>query len=175
VLEVAAGSGEHCVHFAMRAVNVRFQPSDPDPVHRASIDAWARHLGLDNVAPALDLDVMQDGWWPTLEAEDVALVYCANMIHIAPWAATLGLLRGAGALLGEGERLVLYGPFLERDVETAASNVAFDESLRARDPEWGIRRLEDVEEIAAGHGLVREARHAMPANNLLVVFSKHGG
>jgi hypothetical protein len=174
VLEIASGSGEHCMHFALRAVRVHFQPSDPDPAHRASIDAWARHLGLDNVAPALDLDVTADGWWQVLDAQDVALVYCANMIHIAPWAAALGLLRGAGALLGEGERLVLYGPFLRADVETAPSNRAFDDSLRERDPAWGIRALEDVEAAAAEHGLAREALHAMPANNLLVVFSKRG-
>lgn len=175
VLEIASGTGEHCVHFALRAVGVHFQPSDPDPNHRASIDAWARHLDLDNVAPALELDVAQDGWWRALDAQDVGLVYCANMIHIAPWAAALGLLRGAGALLGEGERLVLYGPFLRADVETAPSNLAFDESLRARDPGWGIRALEDVEAAAAEHGLVRESVHDMPANNLLVVFSKRAG
>ena len=174
VLEIASGSGEHCVHFALRDIRVRFQPSDPDAAHRASIDAWAQHLHLDNVAPALDLDVTAEGWWHALAGVDVAFVYCANMIHIAPWAACLGLLEGAGQLLASGERLVLYGPFTQAGVETAPSNVSFDESLKARDPAWGVRALEDVEAEARAHDLERTATHAMPANNLLVVFEKRG-
>jgi len=174
VLEIASGTGEHCAHFAARRPDVTFQPSDPDPRHLASVDAWTRHLGLSNVRPAIGLDVTRDADWDPVAEAGVELVFCANMIHIAPWPAALGLLRGAGRLLAEGGRLVLYGPFLEREVRTSVSNLAFDESLRARSPAWGIRALEDVAAAAAEHGLEREARHAMPANNLLVVFSKRG-
>ena len=172
LLEIASGSGEHCVHFAALAPHVVFQPSDPDPKHRASIDAWVRHLSLDNVRPALDLDVRQGDWWEKLGSSPVSLVYCANMIHISPWSATLGLLEGAGQLLEPGARLVLYGPFFQAGVETATSNVAFDESLRARDPDWGLRSLEDVEAAASLQGLVRQGLHAMPANNLMLVLLK---
>lgn len=170
VLEIASGSGEHTVHFAAAAPTVTFQPSDIDARHRESIDAWAAHARLGNVRPAIDLDVTLDRWWCDLAAPD--LLYCANMIHIAPWTACVGLLRGAGHLLAARGALVLYGPFLEADVETTASNLAFDESLKSRDSAWGIRALEDVDREAATFGLARETRVAMPANNLLVVYRK---
>lgn len=172
VLEIASGTGEHCVHFAACRPDATFQPSDPDPRHRASVDAWVRHLGLANVRTAIELDVTRDADWAALATDAVELIYCANMIHIAPWAAALGLLRGAGRLLAVGGLLVLYGPYLQAGVATAASNLAFDESLRARDPAWGLRALEDVEAEARAQGLERVALHAMPANNLLVVFEK---
>ncbi len=170
VIEIASGSGEHAAHFAAAHRDVTFQPSDLDADHRASIDAWAAHLGLDNVRPALDVDVTRDDWWAALPGPGV--VYCANMIHIAPWAACLGLLRGAGELLEPGGALVLYGPFTQQGVETVASNVAFDESLKSRNAEWGLRALEAVDAEASTHGLIREATHSMPANNLLVVYRR---
>jgi len=170
VLEIASGSGEHAVHFAAAHPRVTFQPSDLEAAHRESADAWRAHLGLANVRPALAIDVTSHGWWERLAPP--GLVFCANMIHIAPWAACEGLMLGAGRLLAAGGALALYGPFLEADVETTASNLAFDESLRGRDARWGIRALEAVDAQAARHGLAREARHAMPANNLLVVYRK---
>jgi len=172
VLEIASGSGEHTAHFAPTHPDVTFQPSDIDAAHRASVDAWAAHLGLANVRPALDLDVTADGWWDALPDPAPSLVYCANMIHIAEWAACEGLLLGAGQVLARGSTLVLYGPFTQADVPTVESNAAFDESLKSRDPSWGLRALEDVDSEADRHGLARDATHAMPANNLLVVYRR---
>lgn len=172
VLEIASGSGEHTAHFAAAHREVAFQPSDVEAAHRASADAWAAHLDLANVRPALHLDVTAEGWWDALPGPAPPLVYCANMIHIAPWAACEGLLLGAGQLLPRGGTLVLYGPFKRADVPTVESNVAFDQSLKSRDPAWGLRALEDVDAEADRHDLARDATHAMPANNLLVIYRK---
>ncbi len=172
MLEIASGSGEHTAHFAPAHPEVAFQPSDIEAAHRASVDAWAAHLDLANVRPALDLDVMADGWWDALPGPAPSLVYCANMIHIAEWAACEGLLLGAGQLLARGSTLVLYGPFTQADVPTVESNAAFDESLKSRDRSWGLRALEDVDSEADRRGLARDATHAMPANNLLVVYRR---
>lgn len=168
VLEVASGSGEHAAHFAAALPNLEFQPSDPNPEARASIDAWCEPLP--NVRPALDLDAALPTW-PALQAN---IVLCINMIHIAPWAAAQGLVAGAGRVLQAGGLLALYGPFLRDDVPTAPSNAAFDAGLRARDPAWGVRRLEDVAALAAMAGFGPPAIMAMPANNLLVTFTISG-
>ncbi len=166
VLEVAAGTGEHAVHMAAALPGLEWQPSDPSDEARASIDAWA--AGQANIRQALTLDA--SAWpWPIARAD---AVLCVNMIHIAPWAAGLGLLRGAAALLPAGAPLVLYGPFIQAGVETAASNLDFDASLKARNSEWGLRRLEDVAEAATGFQLERVI--AMPANNLTVAFRRNG-
>ncbi|MBU8537083.1 DUF938 domain-containing protein [Falsiroseomonas tokyonensis] len=165
VLEVASGSGEHARHFAEALPGLTFQPSDPEPGARASIDAWC--AGAANIRPALALDATGD--WP-LAAADAVL--CINMIHIAPWAATEGLLRGAARLLPVGGPLVLYGPYLQAGVATAPSNLDFDASLRARDPAWGLRQLEDVAAAAAAAGFGPPTVSAMPANNLLVAFRR---
>lgn len=167
VLEVASGSGEHAVFLAAALPDLRWQPSDPDPAGRASIAAWVEHEGLHNVAPPLPLDAAT--WpWPV---ERVDAVLCVNMIHIAPWEAAQGLLRGAAAVLPPGGPLLLYGPFVV-DGQTAPSNREFDASLRARDPRWGVRELRDVERQARAHGLVLEAQVPMPANNLTVVLRR---
>jgi len=168
VLEIASGSGEHAAHFAAALPNLEFQPSDPDPEARASIDAWC--TPLPNVRPALDLDAALPDW-PALQAD---AVLCVNMIHIAPWAAAQGLVAGAGRLLRTGGLLALYGPFLRDDVPTASSNAAFDAGLRARDPAWGVRRLADVAALATAAGFGPPAVAAMPANNLLVTFTVTG-
>lgn len=166
VLEVASGTGEHAVHIAAALPGLTWQPSDPSEEARRSIDAWA--AGQPNIRPALALDA--SAWpWPIAKA-DAAL--CVNMIHIAPWAACLGLLRGAAALLPPGAPLVLYGPYLRDGVATAASNLDFDASLKARNAEWGLRRLEDV--AAAAEGFALERVTEMPANNLTVVFRRIG-
>lgn len=166
VLEIASGSGEHAVHFAQAFPGLAFQPSDPEADARASIDAWAGDAA--NVRPALALDAA--AWpWP-LAAADAVL--CINMIHIAPWAASEGLVRGAAAILPVGAPLVLYGPFRRGGRHTAPSNAEFDAGLRARNPAWGVRDLEAVAALAAQAGFGPPEVVEMPANNLVVVFRR---
>jgi hypothetical protein len=166
VLEVASGSGEHACHFAAALPGLDVQPSDPDPLALASIDGWAATAGLANLRPALLLDATAAAW-PVARA---AAVLCCNMIHIAPWAATLGLLRGAAAILPAGAPLLLYGPFKRDGQPTAPSNLAFDAELRAQDSAWGLRNLAAVRAAAADfhYPVVVE----MPANNLSVIFRR---
>jgi SAM-dependent methyltransferase len=168
VLEVASGSGEHVVHFAHALPSLAFQPSDPDPTRRASIDAWAAASGLANIRPALALDASAPEW-PISHAD---VVLCFNMVHIAPWDAGIGLMRGAGRVLGQGGQLILYGPYRRGGAHTAPSNAAFDASLRERDPAWGVRDLEAVSELAAESGFGAPVIEQMPANNLCVIFTR---
>ena len=168
VLEVASGTGEHAVHFARTFPHLRWQPSDPDPAARDSIETWREDEGLANVLPPLDLNAA-DTAWPLAQA---AAVLCINMAHISPISATEGLVAGAAGLLELGAPLILYGPWLEADVETAPSNLAFDADLKARCPEWGVRQVEWLDRIAAGAGFRRTRRVAMPANNLILVYRK---
>ena len=167
VLEVASGSGEHAVHFAAALPHLDWQPSDPDPAALASIAAWRVEAGLPNLRPPVRLDAAAP--WP-VESADAIL--CINMAHISPWAATLGLLSGAGKVLAPGGLLYLYGPYFRDGVETAPSNLAFDASLRARDPQWGLRRVEDVAAAASVEGLRFERLVEMPANNLSLLFRR---
>ena len=168
VLEVASGTGEHAVHFARTFPHLRWQPSDPDPAARDSIETWREDEGLANVLPPLDLNAA-DTAWPLAQA---AAVLCINMAHISPISATEGLVAGAARLLGRDAPLILYGPWLEADVETAPSNLAFDADLKSRGPEWGLRQVEWLDRIAAGAGFRRTRRVAMPANNLILVYRK---
>lgn len=168
VLELASGTGEHILHFAQEFPRLLWQPSDPEPTAVRSIEAWRAESGLFNLLPAISLDVRAADW-PVPQAD---AILCVNMIHISPWPATAGLMRGAGRLLGQGAPLYLYGPYRRDGVETAPSNEAFDESLRARDPEWGLRELEAVEAEAGKYGLQLDRIVEMPANNLSVVFRK---
>ena len=167
VLEIGSGSGQHITAFAAALPHLKWQASDPDPRHRASVDAWARFAGLD-MPPALALDVTARPW-PIVGAD---AVLSANMIHIAPWAACLGLLAGAGDILPEGGLLYLYGPFKIDGRHTADSNARFDASLRAQDPSWGVRDLDQVAAESAKHGLSLIEQIDMPANNLSVIFRK---
>ncbi|MEA3029011.1 MAG: hypothetical protein QOG13_336 [Sphingomonadales bacterium] len=167
-LEIASGSGEHILHFARAFPQLRWQPSDPDPAALRSIEAWREEAGPPNLLPALALDVRADDW-PVAAAD---AILCINMVHISPWAATAGLMRGAGALLAAGAPLYLYGAYRQAGVATAPSNEAFDASLRARDPDWGLRNLEDVVAEAERNGLRLDAVIPMPANNLSVLFRK---
>ncbi|MCP2017058.1 MAG: DUF938 domain-containing protein [Erythrobacter sp.] len=168
VLEIASGSGEHAVFLARRFPALGWQPSDRDAEALASVDAWAAEGGCANLRPAIALDAAQADW--PIAAADAAL--CVNMVHISPWDAAVGLFAGAGRILASGAPLVLYGPFIEPEQETAASNLAFDQSLKQRNPEWGLRDLTDLDALAADHGLRRTARHAMPANNLALVYRR---
>lgn len=168
VLELASGSGEHSLHFARTFPKLLWQPSDPEPAALRSIEAWRAESGLVNLLPAVSLDV-RAAEWPVARAD---FLLCINMIHISPWSATTGLMRGAERLLGEGAPLCLYGPYRRAGVETAASNEAFDESLRARNPEWGLRDLEKVAAEAGRHGFALERVAEMPANNISAIFRK---
>jgi SAM-dependent methyltransferase len=169
VLEIAAGTGQHAAWFAAALPDLTWQPTDAEAGMLGSIGAWCE--GLVNVTAPLQLDVTADRW--PIERADA--IVCANMIHIAPWAACEGLLRGAGRVLGPGGVLYLYGPYRLGGAHTAPSNEAFDHSLRARDPRWGVRDLEAVVREAAGRGLVLEERVAMPANNQSLIFTKPAG
>jgi SAM-dependent methyltransferase len=168
ILEIASGSGEHIVHFAERFPDLHWQPSDPEPAALASITAWSAEAGLPNVAPPIMLDACASEW--PIACADAIL--CINMIHIAPWTATLGLMAGAGRLLNPGALLYLYGPFREEGVPLAQGNADFDVSLKSRDSEWGLRWVHEVAEAANAHGFLLHQRLAMPANNLSLLFYK---
>jgi SAM-dependent methyltransferase len=169
-LEIASGTGQHVAWFAAGLPQWNWQPSDAQPHGLPSIEAHVAKQNLHNVrAPAL-LDVMAAHWLPDDARFD--LIYCANMLHISPWATCAALMRGSARHLAPGGMLITYGPYLEDGVATSAGNLAFDDSLRAQNPTWGIRRREAVELEAAGVGLHLSARHAMPANNLLLVWKR---
>lgn len=164
VLEVASGSGEHCAYFAERFHDLTWQPSDPEPAARASIDIWCKDLS--NTRAAIDLDAQMPAW-PIAQA---AAVLCINMVHISPWEATLGLLSGAARLLKPGSPLCLYGPYLRAGQLMAPSNLAFDASLKMRDPGWGLRDLEEV--VAAASDFALERIVEMPAHNLSIIMRR---
>ncbi len=168
VLEVASGTGEHVVHFARAFPDLRWQPSDPDPAAVISIEAWAADSGAPNLLPPVYLDAASSTW--PVDAADAIL--CINMVHISPWGATEGLMRGAARLLMPGAPLILYGPYRRSGCPTAPSNEAFDSSLRARDPAWGLRDLETVTAAAEAQGLAFERLWEMPANNLTLLFGR---
>lgn len=167
VLEIASGTGEHIVYFARRFLKLTWQPSDPDPTALASIAAWADEAGCSNLKQPLQLDAASD--WSVKEADAVV---CINMVHISPWVATLGLLRNAARILPPGAPLYLYGPFRQASIPTAPSNEAFDESLKSRDPQWGLRAVEAIEANAHAAGLTSADIIQMPANNLSLIFRR---
>ena len=173
-LEVASGTGQHVASFAAALPGWTWQPSDLQADHFPSIMAWCEQAGVRNVRAPVRLDVLATRW-PSAKpafAEPFELVYCANMLHIAPWACCAGLMQGAARHLAPGGLLITYGPYLEDGVPTAPGNLGFDANLRERDPAWGLRRLDDVAREAAHAGLRLAARHALPANNLLLVFER---
>jgi hypothetical protein len=169
LLEIASGTGQHTAHFAAALPELTFQPTEREPAALPSIAAWSE--GLPTVRAPLVLDVTQDPW--PIERADA--VFNANMIHIAPWAVCLALLRGAARCLDDGGPLVLYGPFRVGGQHTADSNAAFDQRLRGEDPSWGVRDLEAVSEAAEAQGLALERRVAMPANNQTLIFRRSRG
>ena len=168
VLEIASGSGEHVLAFARAFPDLNWQPSDADDAALASIAAWRGEAGLANIAPPLCVDVVQ-GDWPVGQADAVIAI---NLVHISPWAAALGLLDGAARLLAHGAPLILYGPWIERGVATAPSNMAFDADLRQRNPDWGLREVERFGDEAARRGFALAERRAMPANNLMLLLRR---
>ncbi len=169
VLEIASGSGEHILYFAQASgPDLVFQPTDPDAGARASIDAWVASGGVSNVCRAIELDAASEAW----PVSDADAVVCINMVHIAPWSATQGLVRGAARILPAGGMLYLYGPYRFAGRHTAPSNEAFDADLRRRNPEWGVRDFEAVVELASAQGFQSPIVEQMPANNASLVFRR---
>jgi len=168
ILEIASGSGEHCLRFAERFPGAILQPSDPSPRARKSIDAWAQSSGLGNIKPALDLDASLADW-PIQHAD---AMICINMIHISPWEATLGLFKGAGKYLASGGTLVTYGPYMRGSEHTSEGNRSFDRDLRAENPQWGIRSIETLAETAKNNDLILTDIVDMPSNNFCLIFHK---
>lgn len=168
MLEIASGSGEHAIHYAERLPNLIWQPSDPSQKARASIKAWSDEVGLANLLPPLDIDVTNEIW--PIDSADAMLAI--NMVHISPWSATEGLIKGAGKLLSSGGSLILYGPYKQQGREFVDSNMEFDAWLRNQNADWGIRQLEEVAELAGRVGLSLSSIVYMPANNLCVIFKR---
>ncbi len=175
ILEVASGTGEHAVYFAPRLSPRQWLPSEQNPLLRASVRAWAEECPSDNLYPPLELDASAPIWAVekgNLPDSPIVAIVNINMIHISPWSACLGLMAGAGRILPNGGILYLYGPFKQNGEHTASSNAAFDQSLKERNPEWGLRNLEDVIEAAKTQDLTFKEIYQMPANNLSVVFQR---
>ncbi len=166
VLEVASGTGEHAVHFARSFPSLEWQPSDTHANALSSIRGWREQAGLPNLREPIEIDASSPDW----PIESAEVVLNINMAHISPWVASLGLIAGAARVLPNGGSLALYGPWLKDGVETAASNLAFDADLKARDPDWGLRRVEDFADAAAAEGFELAEWRPMPANNLMLLF-----
>jgi SAM-dependent methyltransferase len=176
VVEAGSGTGQHVVDFARRSPEITWWPSDLNEQHLKSIAAWRAHAELPNIRPPLRIDLSDPAWCSQMHdgsgPGELLAVFCANVIHIAPWRVAEGLLAGAGRYLRADGRLFLYGPFKRDGKHTAPSNAAFDISLRDRDPEWGVRDIADLEKLAAGAGLALTDIAEMPANNLILVFAR---
>ena len=168
VLEIASGTGQHVCYFAQALPRIRWQPTEPDDASREAMSIRIGESGLGNVATPVGLDVSHPHW-PVADRYDAIL--CINMIHISPWSATEALISGAARHLSPGGKLILYGPYLENG-QAVQSNLDFDASLKQRNPQWGLRELEDVTRLAAAQGLRRQQVARMPANNLTLVFDR---
>jgi SAM-dependent methyltransferase len=176
VVEAGSGTGQHVVDFARRFPDITWWPSDLNAQHLKSIEAWRRHAGLPNIRPPLRIDLSDSEWCPEMHDGSgpgkLLAMFCANVIHIAPWRVAEGLVAGAGRYLRGDGRLLLYGPFKRGGKHTAISNAVFDSSLREKDPEWGVRDVEAVERLAAAAGLGLVEVSEMPANNLILAFAR---
>ena len=168
VLEIASGTGEHAVHFAKAFPRLDWQPSDIHTDALSSIAAWRASEKLPNLREAVVLDAAS-GHWPIDQADAVLSI---NMVHISPWSAAIGLIAGSQRVLPDGGPLILYGPWLKDDIPTVDSNRAFDLDLRYRDPEWGLRRVEDFADAARQEGFQLEETRPMPANNLMLLLRR---
>jgi hypothetical protein len=176
VLEAGSGTGQHVIDFAGHFPEITWWPSDFNEQHLKSIAAWRAHAGLPNVRPPLRIDLSDPAWCPEMQdgrgPGELLAVFCANVIHIAPWQVAEGLFAGAGRYLRADGQLFLYGPFKRDGKHTAISNAVFDASLREGNPQWGVRDLEAVEVLAARTGLRLAEIAEMPANNLTLVFER---
>jgi len=172
-LELASGTGQHVVDFARAHPGFEFQPSDMHPVSRKSIAAWTAHAGLENISQPHDLDVTQRAWFDALEPGYDAMI-AINLWHIAPWAAMAGTLQGAGALLAETGILFVYGPFMREGKHNSPGNEQFDLSLKQSNPDWGLRDIAEVVELAGQFGLTLTDTVPMPANNVSLIVTRPG-
>ena len=176
VLEAGSGTGQHVVHFASHTPDLIWWPSDLNEQHLKSIAAWQAHAGLANIRAPRRIDLSDPGWFATLQQEggpkELAAIFCANVIHIAPWLVAEGLFAGAGRALKPGGLLVLYGPFKRDGKHIAVSNAVFDTSLREGNPDWGVRDIAELNALAARVGLTLRETVAMPANNMILVFAQ---
>jgi SAM-dependent methyltransferase len=176
VVEAGSGTGQHVVHFARHTPDIVWWPSDLNAQHLRSIEAWRAHSGLSNIREPLSIDLSDPAWCAAMHDDSgpgkLLAVFCANVIHIAPWRVAEGLFAGAGRYLREDGRLYLYGPFRRDGKHTAVSNAVFDTSLRERDVEWGVRDVEALEQLAREAGLTLVESFEMPANNLILAFAR---
>jgi hypothetical protein len=176
VLEVGSGTGQHVVHFARMLPDITWWPSDLNEAHLKSIEAWRAYAGLSNVKPSLSIDLADPDWSAAMQAaggpKDLLAIFCANVIHIAPWRVAESLFAGAGRTLQVGGFLFLYGPFKRHGKHTALSNAVFDAGLREANADWGVRDIADLEKLAAPNGLALRETVEMPANNLILVFAR---
>ena len=176
VVEAGSGTGQHVVHFAKHTPGIIWWPSDLNERHLKSIEAWRAHAALPNIRPPLRIDLTDPAWCAAMQdgsgPAELLAVFCANVIHIAPWRVAEGLFAGAGRYLRSDGRLFLYGPFKREGKHTAMSNAVFDTSLREQDAEWGVRDVADLEKLAAGVGLALVQAVQMPANNLILAFRR---
>ena len=175
-LEAGSGTGQHVVHFARHSPDITWWPSDLNDAHLKSIAAWRAHAHLPNIRPPQRIDLSDPAWDAAMAAaggpQQLRALFCANVIHIAPWRVAEGLFAGAGRMLQGGGRLFLYGPFKRDGQHTAASNAAFDVSLRENNPEWGVRDIADVEKLAAANGLRLAETFEMPRDNMILIFER---
>lgn len=174
VLEIASGTGQHAVYFAPTLAPRVWQPSEPDETLRDSVAAWSAEQPCQWLRPPLALDVLARPWPVEMQPCEppLAAIVNINMIHISPWEACRSLMRGAAALLPPDGVLFVYGPYRTNGEWRSANDAAFDQSLKQRDPSWGLRNLEEVVAEAAANGLILERTVEMPAGNLSVVFRK---
>lgn len=176
VVEVGSGTGQHVIHFAGQTPDITWWPSDLNEAHLKSIEAWRTHAQLTNVRPPLRIDLTDPAWCPEMVSDNgpgaLLAVFCANVVHIAPWPVAEGLITGAAKYLRPDGRLFLYGPFKRGGKHTAVSNAVFNTSLRDGNPEWGVRDVEALERVAQGVGLRLVEVIEMPANNLILIFAR---
>lgn len=176
VLEAGSGTGQHVVYFASHTPDLIWWPSDLNAQHLKSIAAWRAHAGLPNVRAPHRIDLSDPNWFAALQREggpkELTALFCANVVHIAPWAVAEGLFAGAAQALVPGGLLVLYGPFKRDGKHIAVSNAVFDTSLRERDPAWGVRDIADLDALAVRAGLALRETVEMPANNMILVFGR---
>ncbi len=175
VLELGSGTGQHIAEFARRMPGLTWWPSDIYPSHLASIEGWRRHAGLANLRAPQRIDLADPAWSWTADGQPrtaLAAMLCINVLHISPWSVSQNLIAGAGRYLRDGGRLFVYGPFMRDGQHTATSNAAFDQSLRAENPAWGVRDVADLNTLALDAGLAAAEITAMPANNLVLAFAR---